>query len=50
MKSEIIDETNFRELAKKGLKKYSEENMMVDFFFWKEIVMLYEKALEEKGD
>ena len=45
----VLDETNYREFALKVIGKYAERGMFVDAEIWRQIVELYERALEKKS-
>lgn len=43
----IIDETNFREIAKQAVEKYSQKGALLDALFWADILRLYEARITE---
>lgn len=45
----VIDETNFRETAKKAVKRYQDKGALLDAVFWARIIGLYEAELVKKG-
>lgn len=48
MTDKNIDESNYRQTAKDAIKKYADNNMILDSMFWSRIIGLYEKELMKK--
>ncbi len=48
-KTNDIDQTNFRLVAREAVKKYEKENMLIDALLWGRIIALYEAELAKRG-
>ena len=48
--SDELNESNFRDFAKRAIKKYLDDGMLIDGMVWGRIIRLYEKALKQKDE
>lgn len=44
-----LDETNYREFAKRAIDKYASKGMVIDAMLWRTIIKYYEDALVRKS-
>lgn len=47
--NDTLNETNFREFARKAIEKYEQKGMLIDAMLWGAIIGYYERALEAGG-